>query len=143
MLAVDLSKPVDVAALSKAKHIAQLLDARLEVVCMEDEPDETLRKAAERVKKLLAAQWHTITIHFLSGNNLSVALEGYLAKHRTDLIMLLPRPHSRLRTFWLESDTREVARLATVPVLSVVLWLHQSMGKLLNYLFSFAQIVLW
>lgn len=118
VLAVNLSKPVDVAALSKAKHVAQLLDARLDVLCMEDEPDESLRKAAERVKKILAAQWHTI--HFLSGNNLSVALEHYLAGHLIDLIMLLPRSHSRLRTFWLESNTQGVARSTTVPVLSVV-----------------------
>ena len=87
---------------------------------MEDEPDETLRKAAEQVKKLLVTQRHTVTIHFLSGNNLSVALEDYLVEHRADLIMLLPKPHSRLRTFWLESDTQEVSRSATVPVLSVV-----------------------
>ena len=117
-LAVDLSNSMDVVALSNAKQFAQLLDVTLDIICMEDEPDEPLQKVADRVCNFLDDQQHTFS--FLSGNDLAIALEAYSAQHKTDIIMLLPKSHRRLRTFLLESATQEVARLATVPVLAVV-----------------------
>ena len=118
VLAVDLSTPVDALALSSAKQFAQLVNATLDVVCMEDESDERLRKAAKGVRILLSNQ--PLTVNFLPGNDLAIALDDYLIEHKADLIMLLPKPHSRLRTLLLESVTQEVARLSTIPVLAVV-----------------------
>lgn len=118
VLAIDLANPVDTLALASAKRFAQLVAVRLEVICMEDEPHELLRKAADGISILLADQPHTIC--FLSGNDLSEVLSNYALTHQTDLIMLLPKPHNWLRTALLESDTQEVARLTTIPVLAAV-----------------------
>jgi nucleotide-binding universal stress UspA family protein len=118
VLAIDLSSPVDALALASAKRFAQLLGVKLDVICMADEPDEALRKAAAGVSILLADQSHTV--RFLAGNDLSDVLNEYTQTHQTDLIMLLPKPHNWLRTALLESDTQEVARLTTIPVLAAV-----------------------
>ncbi|MFD2935168.1 hypothetical protein [Spirosoma flavum] len=61
-----------------------------------------------------------LTFRYLPGYDVARVLKNYLLNHEADLIMLLPGPHSRLGTFLLESDTQEVARLATVPVLAAV-----------------------
>lgn len=118
VLTIDLSHPVDSLALANAKQFAQLLKATLDIICMEDEPDEHLHKAAERIRVLLSDQPHTFS--FLPGNDLILVLDDYFAEHNADLIILLPKPHSRLRTFLLESNTQAVTRLATVPVLAAV-----------------------
>lgn len=118
VLAVDLSKPVDTHALLGAKRFSQLLNAKLDVICMEDEPDALLRKAAKGVCTLLTDQLNTF--RFWPGYDLTILLDEYVAENETDLIMLLPRPHNWLRTWLLESNTQEVARLATVPVLAAI-----------------------
>ncbi|WP_020602032.1 universal stress protein [Spirosoma spitsbergense] len=118
VLAIDLSNPIDALALASAKWFAQLLAVKLDVICMEDEPDETLQKAAAGISVLLADQPHTV--HFLAGNDLSDVLNEYTLTHQTDMIMLLPKPHNWLRTALLESDTQEVVRLTTIPVLAAV-----------------------
>lgn len=118
VLAVDLTQPVDVLAIDMAQRFAHLLQTTLDVVCVEDEPDESLQEAASHIRDLLRYQPHTFS--FIPGFDVALALETYLVEHRADLLILLPKPHSRLRTFLLESNTQEVARLATLPVLAAV-----------------------
>ena len=48
------------------------------------------------------------------------ALETYSAQHTANLIMLLPKSCSRLRTFLLDSDTQKVVRLARTHTASVL-----------------------
>ncbi|MBD2756535.1 universal stress protein [Spirosoma validum] len=118
VLGIGLSNPVDTQSLASAKRFAQLLSVRLEVICMANEPDEQLHKASDSISILLTDQPHTIG--FLPGNDLSEVLSAYALTHQTDLIMLLPKHHHWLSTFLLESDTQEVARLTTIPVLAAV-----------------------
>ena len=118
VLAIDLASPIDTLALARAKQFAQLLSVKLDLICMADEPDEPLREAAAGVSILLAGQSHTV--HFLPGNDLSDVLNEYTRTHQTDLIMLLPKPHNWLRVALMETDTQEVARLTTIPVLAAV-----------------------
>lgn len=118
VLAIDLSGPVDALSIDTALGFAQLLNASVDVVCIDDEPDELQQKAARHIRDLLRNQPHTFS--FLPGYDVALALEDYLAQHRADLIILLPKPHSRLQTWLLESNTQEVARLATIPVLAAV-----------------------
>ncbi|GAB3643650.1 universal stress protein [Spirosoma arcticum] len=118
VLAVDLAQPVDVLAIDMAQRFAHLLQTTLDVVCVEDEPDESLLEAARHIRDLLRYQPHTFS--FIPGFDVALALDAYLVEHRADLLILLPKPHSRLRTFLLESNTQEVARLATLPVLAAV-----------------------
>lgn len=118
VLAVDLSGPVDVVSIDMALGFAELLQASLDVVCIDDEPGELRQKAARHIRNLLRNQPHTFS--FLPGHDVALALENYLVQHKADLIILLPKPHSRLRTWLLESNTQEVARLATLPVLAAV-----------------------
>ncbi|MCY7359414.1 MAG: universal stress protein [Rudanella sp.] len=118
VLAVDLSEPVNAIAIDSALRFASLMQASLDVVCVEDEPDATEQKAARQLRDLLRHQPHTFS--FLPGLDVALALADYLANHKADLIMLLPKPHSRLRTWLLESVTQEVARLSTLPVLAAV-----------------------
>ena len=118
ILAVDLSEPIDALALANAKRFAKLFGATLDIVCMEDEPDEALQKAAEGIRKLLADQPHTFS--FLSGNDLSIVLDDFRADHKADLIMMLPKPHTCFQTFLMESNTQHVARQSLVPVLAAI-----------------------
>ncbi len=118
VLAVDLSEPVNAIAMDSAMRFADLLRASLDVVCVEDEPDASEREAARHLRDLLRHQPHTFS--FLPGLDVALALEDYLTNHKADLIMLLPKHHSRLQTWMLESVTQEVARLSSVPVLAAV-----------------------
>lgn len=118
VLAVDLSKPVDAHALLEAKRFSQLENATLDVICREDEPDAPLRKTAKEVYTLLADQLRTF--RFWPGYDLAGLVADYVAEYETDLIMLLPKPHNWFSTWLLESNTQEVARLATVPALAVI-----------------------
>ncbi|GAB4033165.1 universal stress protein [Spirosoma gilvum] len=118
VLAVDLSEPVDALALANARRFAQLFGATLDIVCMDDEPDEYVQKAAEGIRKLLADQPHTFS--FLPGNDLSIVLEDFRIDHKADLIMMLPKPHTCFQTFLMESNTQHVARQSAVPVLAAV-----------------------
>lgn len=118
VLAIDLSKAVDVLALDTALRFVQLLKASLDVICVNDEPTISEQQAAQHLRHLLRHQPHTFS--FLPGLDVALALEIYLEHHKVDLITLLPKPHSRLRTWIIESVTQEVARLSTVPVLAAV-----------------------
>jgi nucleotide-binding universal stress UspA family protein len=118
VLAVDLSEPINAMGIDSALRFAGILRASLDVVCIEDEPDAMEREAARHLRDLLRHQPHTFS--FLPGLDVALALEEYLANHKADLIMLLPKHHSWLRTWLLESVTQEVARLSTVPVLAAV-----------------------
>ena len=118
VLGVDLSSPVDALALASVRWFAHLFDAVVDVVCMGHEPDGDLKKAAWGIRDLLSGQPHTFS--FLADNDPVTVLDDYLDEHHANLIMLLPKPHSRLRTFLLESVTQKVARLARVPVLAAV-----------------------
>ncbi|GAB3742103.1 universal stress protein [Spirosoma lituiforme] len=118
VLGIDLSKSVDTLALASAKRFAQQLAVRLEVICMENHPDEQLQKAAEGISMLLADQVHTIC--FQPGNDLAEVISVYAMDCQSDLIMLLPKHHYWLSTILFESDTQEVARLTTIPVLAAV-----------------------
>lgn len=50
----------------------------------------------------------------------ATVIAGEALNQKADLLMLLPKPHSRLRTWLLESVTQKAARLATVSVLAAV-----------------------
>ncbi|MCY7355952.1 MAG: universal stress protein [Rudanella sp.] len=118
VLAVDLSSPVDTLALASAKRFAQLFGATLNIICMENEPNEPLHKAAEGICNLLSDLPHTFS--FLPGNDLALVLDDYADSHQADLIMLLPKPHNRLESLLMESVTQQVVRQARVPVLATV-----------------------
>lgn len=118
ILAIDLSQSIDSLAVDIALRFAHLLHSTLDVVCVEDEPDELQQKAASHFRDLLRHQPHTF--NFIPGYDVALALETYLSQYKADWLILLPKPHSRLRTWLLESDTQEVARLATLPVLAAV-----------------------
>jgi nucleotide-binding universal stress UspA family protein len=118
VLAIDLSGPVNSLSVDMALGFVRLLETSVDVVCITDEPDDLQRKAARRIRDLLRNQPHTFS--FLPGYDVALALEDYLAQHKADLLILLPKPHSRFRTWLLESNTQEVARLATLPILAAV-----------------------
>lgn len=50
----------------------------------------------------------------------ATVIAGEALNQKADLLMLLPKPHSRLRTWLLESVTQKATRLATVSVLAAV-----------------------
>lgn len=118
VLAVDLAQPVDAQGIDMPQRFTQFLQTTLDTVCIEDEPDESQQRAARHPRNLLLHQPHTFS--FIPGYDVALVLEAYLVEHRADLLILLPKPHSRLRTSLLESNTQEVARLATLPVLAAV-----------------------
>ena len=118
VLALDLAQPLNLLALDTARQFARLFGATLDMICVEDEPGPDLQQAAVHVRSLLQDDPHTF--QFLSGYDLPLALDAYFADHRADLIMLLPKPHSWLRTLLLESVTQETARVASIPVLAAV-----------------------
>ncbi len=119
VLALDLAHPIDSLALDTARQFARLFGATLDLVCVEDEPTRKQQRAARQVCERLRNDPHTF--RFLPGYDVVLALDHYFAEAKADLIMLLPKPHTWLRTFLFESITQEVARLANVPVLTTAL----------------------
>lgn len=118
VLALDLSEAIDAIALGNAKAFVQALGATLDIICMNDEPDRQQREAAGRIQALFSDLTPTFT--FWPGNDLTSTLDDYFARHRADLIMLLPKHRSRFNTWLTESVTQQVAQQAVVPVLAVV-----------------------
>lgn len=118
VMAIDLSKPVDAVVLGHAKEYVQQAGASLAIICMDDDPDAQLQQAAQRIRGLFDGLAHTFG--FWPGNDLTTTLDNYMITHPTDLIMLLPGQHSRLRLWLMESVTQQVARQALVPVLAIV-----------------------
>lgn len=118
VLATDLSEAIDAVALGNAKAFVWALGATLDIICMNDEPDQHQREAAERIRALFSES--TPTFRFWPGNDLTSTLDDYFVHHRADLIMLLPKHHSRFDSWLMESVTQQVARQAVVPVLAVV-----------------------
>lgn len=118
VLALDLSEPIDAVALGHAKEFVQTLGASLAIICMDDDPDHRQREAAQHIRGLFDGFPHTFG--FWPGNDLTTTFDNYMATHPTDLIMLLPKHHSRLSLWLMESVTQQVARQAVVPVLAVV-----------------------
>lgn len=118
VLAIDLSGSIDALAIDMAQRFAQRLQTTLDVICIEYKPNELQQRAARHIRYLLRHQPHTFS--FIPGFDVALALETYLTRHKADLLILLPKPHSRLRTWLLESNTQEVARLASLPLLAAV-----------------------
>jgi nucleotide-binding universal stress UspA family protein len=118
VLALDLSEPIDAVVLGKAKMLVQALDASLAIVSMNDDPDPQEQAAAERIRELFGGLPHTFS--FQPGNDLGIMLDDYIDSHPADLIVMLPKHHSRLAVWLTESVTQQVARQATVPVLALV-----------------------
>lgn len=118
VLALDLSETVDAVLLGQAKEFVEQIGARLNIICMNDEPNEQQREAAQRIRGLFDGLPHTFS--FWPGNDLTTTLDNYMATHPTDLIMLLPKHHSRLSLWLMESVTQQVARQSVVPVLAIV-----------------------
>ena len=50
----------------------------------------------------------------------ATVIAGEAINQKADLLMLLPKPHSRLRTWLLESAIQKAVRLTTVSVLAAV-----------------------
>ncbi len=118
VLALDLSEPVDAGVLGKANEFVMALGATLDIVCMDDDPDQHRQEAAQRIQALFAGLPHTFS--FEPGNDLSITLDDFVITHPTDLIMMLPKHHSRLAIWLKESVTQQVARQAVVPVVAIV-----------------------
>ncbi len=118
VLALDLSEPINASVLGKANEFVKALGATLDIICMDDDPNLQRQEAAQRIQGLFAGLPHTFS--FQPGNDLSITLDDYLTTHPADLIMLLPKHHSRLSLWLMESVTQQVARQAVMPVLAVV-----------------------
>ena len=118
VLALDLSEPIDANVLGKANEFVQELGATLNIICMDDDPDPQRQEAAQRIQAFFAGLPHTFS--FQPGNDLSITLDDYVTTHPADLIMMLPKHHSRLALWLEESVTQQVARQAVVPVLAIV-----------------------
>ncbi|MBC8153126.1 MAG: universal stress protein [Bacteroidetes bacterium] len=118
VLTLDLSDAVDAGALGNARALTQALGATLDIICMNDEPDQHQQEAARQIQEWFSDLTHTFS--FWSGNDLTITLDDYFMHHRADLIMMLPRHRSRFDTWLNESVTQQVVRQAVVPVLAVV-----------------------
>lgn len=118
VLALDLSEPVDAVVLGWANEFLVQLGATVHIICMDDDPDPQQKEAAQHIQRLFNGLPHTF--RFLPGNDLTTTLDEYFSTHPADLIMLLPKHHSRLGLWLMESVTQQVARQATVPVLALV-----------------------
>lgn len=118
VLAVDLSEPVDAVVMGRAKEFLIQLGATVHIICMDNEPDQQRQEAAQRIGELFDGVLHTFS--FQRGNDLTITLDDYITTHPANLIMMLPKHHSRL-ALWLEkSVTQQVVRQAIVPVLAIV-----------------------
>ena len=118
VLALDLSQPINAIALGGVRRFARLFGATVDIICVEDEPEPPLKLAARHIRTLLADTPHTFS--FLPGYDLTLTLDAYLAEHRADLIMLLPKPHSLFQLLLQESVTQLVARTTSIPILATV-----------------------
>lgn len=119
VFALDLSNMIDAVSLDNAIHLANLFQATVDLVCVEDESNRAAdREAAEHIRHMLRHLPHTIS--FLSGSDFVNKLNEFVAEHKSDMVIMMPRPSGRLSTYLLESFPRQIAYQEAVPIVATV-----------------------
>ncbi|KAB7733021.1 universal stress protein [Rudanella paleaurantiibacter] len=118
-LAIDLAGTTNAIALDAALRFARTFGAVVNILCVNDKPDdEETKKRAEHIRRLTAGQPHTLTIE--SAENVYEAILSFARAQKADLIMMLPQEHSWFARLLGAGETQRVARLTDIPLLAVV-----------------------
>ncbi|GAB3713511.1 hypothetical protein GCM10027592_52800 [Spirosoma flavus] len=119
VLGIDLTTPPDALVFSTALGWARHLGCVVNVLCINDNPDDpVLKNRAVHVRQLLAHTPHTLTI--LPGKYVYKTLLGFAHANMADLLMMLPQSRNWFTRLLSEGETQRVARLTDIPLMAVV-----------------------
>jgi len=119
VLALDMQRPVNAAAIDNVIHFCKAFGAVLNVVCISDEPcDPKTLETSQHIRNLMLSIPHTMSI--VPGRNATAKIIEFAAQNHADLLITLPKQHNRLLYSVLESNTQQVARQAGMPVMAVI-----------------------
>ncbi|CAN5204007.1 hypothetical protein BH09BAC4_BH09BAC4_40080 [soil metagenome] len=119
LLSIDLDTPPNAVVLDVAIGFARQLDCAINVLCINDKPnDPAVHHKAEHIRRLLVQIPHTLTI--LPGADVYESLLTFAHATKADLIIMFPQPHNWLRTLFVDGETERTARLTDIPLLAIV-----------------------
>ncbi|MBO0935442.1 universal stress protein [Fibrella sp. HMF5335] len=119
VLGIDLNTPPDAITLDSTLHFARLFGCVINVLCVNDKPDDPLiRERAEHIRRLIGSVPHTLTI--VTGDEVYDTLLTFAHTNKADLIMMLPQHHNWFWRLFTEGNTERTARLTDIPLLAIV-----------------------
>lgn len=119
VLGIDLATPPNALIFDTALSFARSFGSVINVLCISDKPDDSgTKERANRIRHLLTAQPHTLTIQ--AGNEIYNALLTFAHTNKADLIMMLPQMRNWLQKLVSEGETQRMARLTDIPLMAVV-----------------------
>ncbi|MCU0382257.1 MAG: universal stress protein [Chitinophagaceae bacterium] len=120
VLATDLSGLMPEPRLHFMKTFAENCKAELKVIHVRDRNEIKLpgeEKVLDQIKDCLGIPCETINV--LPGETISIVINRYLNDHGCDLLVTIPHTHTWLDRLLIGSETRELASLIQVPIMSL------------------------
>jgi nucleotide-binding universal stress UspA family protein len=120
VLATDLSGLMPEPRLNFMKTFAENCKAELKVIHVRDRNEIKLpgeEKVLDQIKDCLGIPCETIAV--LPGETISIVINRYLNDHGCDLLVTIPHTHTWLDRLLIGSETRELASLIQIPIMSL------------------------
>lgn len=117
-LATDL-KDINEIPLETLRAMVELFDAELDIihVCKNAGEKLSCEQSIEAItEKLKEFEPH---FHFEMNEDVNKGINAYAARNKEDLIIVLPKKHSLLNTFFHKSQSKKIARNPAVPTVSI------------------------
>lgn len=116
--ACDYNAVEESTVLYVAKCFANLFDAELEIVNVDNEEKNSRKLETEKyIDEKLHTVKHTITV--VNDATISDGVTNYLSKHPADVLMLNPKTHHLFYHLFNENVTKELAFKAKLPLLTI------------------------
>jgi nucleotide-binding universal stress UspA family protein len=116
--ACDYSSVEESTLIYVAKCFANLFDAELEIVNVDNEEKNSRKLETEKyIDEKLHTVKHTITV--VNDATISDGVTNYLSKHPADVLMVNPKTHHLFYHLFNENVTKELAFKAKLPLLTI------------------------
>lgn len=120
-LACDYSETKNNQVFAPLKEFAQLFKSHVYVlnVVPETEKSPAIAKAVAGIKMDRILEDIDHSFHFSTGKNVVDGINHFADANNIDMIVMIPHPHTSLKTLFAESNTKRMAFHTKIPLLSL------------------------
>lgn len=121
VLASDFDEISNKTILKPLKEFVQLFKSQVYVlnVVPELETVPVIGKAAEGIKLEHALEDVKHSFHFLENEDVADGINDFISEENMDMVVMIPRQHSFLKSIFNEPDTKQIAFHTKVPLLAL------------------------
>jgi nucleotide-binding universal stress UspA family protein len=114
--AYNYKLPVETAALQQLRNIVSVTNARLDIINVSDEADQSgvITAAVNEVLSSCSPQFH-----HLRETNVDSAIQNYVLSSHTDWLAVIPHKHSFFERLLHKSHTQSMLHKSRVPLLAL------------------------